>query len=297
MSNRIPFVPMAPDRAKRASRRLIGVGETLSNFFPALPFSLEQSDFDYEPREWCAMAAYTFAFYFIMMFSALFVVTLAAKVEIVRAMLVSCVAAGSMGMLSFVYIVMYPKLMVSRKIKQVEKNLPYALHHMLIQVRSGVPLFNSMVSIAKSNYGQMTKEFEKIVVEINTGKSEVAALEIMARENPSLHFRRILWQMINALKSGADIAVTLKEIVDNMLNEQRVAIKKYGSELNPMALFYMLLVVIFPTLGIIFMLVLFSFVGSMAFDITFILMGVLVFLFVFQFMFIGMIKSKRPVGI
>jgi flagellar protein FlaJ len=125
----------------------------------------------------------------------------------------------------------------------------------------------------------------------------VESLEVMARENPSLHFRRILWQVINALKSGADVAVTLKEIVDSMLVDQRVAIKKYGSELNPLALFYMLLVVIFPTLGIIFMLVLFSFVGSLAIDLRVIMFGVLVFLFVFQFMFIGMVKSKRPVGV
>ena len=105
-----------------------------------------------------------------------------------------------------------------------------------------------------------------------------------------------IWQIVNALKSGSDIGQTLKQIVNDLAVEQRVAIKKYGSELNPLALFYMMLVVIFPTLGIVFILILFSFV-SVAIDIHVILMGVLAFLLIFQIMFIGMIKSKRPVGI
>ena len=119
-----------------------------------------------------------------------------------------------------------------------------------------------------------------------------AALEELARDNPSLHFRRIMWQIVNSLNSGADIGSTVKEIVDNIVAEQRTAIKKYGSELNPLALFYMILVVIFPTLGIIFLLVLFSFVGT-AMSIEVILMGILAMVTFAQFMFMGIMKFRR----
>lgn len=58
----------------------------------------------------------------------------------------------------------------------------------------------------------------------------------------------------------------------------------------------MIMVVVFPTLGIVFLLVLTSFVGNMI-DLHMVLIGVLMFLFVIQFVFIGMIKGKRPIGI
>jgi pilus assembly protein TadC len=136
----------------------------------------------------------------------------------------------------------------------------------------------------------------KVVNEINTGKSEAEALEKITRETPSLFFRRVMWQMINALKSGADIGLVMKEIVDNMAMEQRVAIKKYGATLNPLALMYMLFAVIFPTLGITFLLVLSSFTGA-KFNLELVLMGILGVILLFQFMFIGLIKSRRPAGI
>jgi hypothetical protein len=101
---------------------------------------------------------------------------------------------------------------------------------------------------------------------------------------------------VNSLKSGADIGNTIKQIVDNLAEEQRVAIKKYGSQLNPLTLMYMIFAVIFPTLGITFLLVLSSFVG-IGIDLQLVLIGIILFLVMFQFMIIGLIKSKRPVGV
>ena len=191
---------------------------------------------------------------------------------------------------------MYPRLSVTRKVHKVEAYLPFGLHHLLIEVRSGVPLYNALVSIAQSKYGKLSEEFKRAVNEINTGKSEIAALEMLAKENPSLYFRRVIWQMVNALKSGADIGQTIKQIVDNLSEEQRISIKKYGAQLNPLALMYMIFCVIFPTLGITFILVISSFIG-IGFDVQYMLIGILVFLLMFQFMLIGLIKSRRPVGV
>jgi flagellar protein FlaJ len=224
------------------------------------------------------------------------VVLLSVKVDITRMILISMGASSVLGIVGFFYVVFYPRLYVNRKVNQIEKNLPYALHHLLIEVRSGVPLFNALVSISQSKYGVLSEEMKKAVDDISTGKSEIAALEMLARRNPSLYFRRILWQIVNSLKSGADIGNTIKQIVDTLSEEQRIAIKKYGSQLNPMTLMYMIFAVIFPTLGITFLLILSSFVG-IGVDLNLVLIGILLFLLLFQFMIIGLIKSKRPTGV
>ena len=293
---RIPLLPFPLPRARKMSRRFLGIGESLSHMFPGLEFNLEQSGLDFDAREWMALAFFTAIFYFSVLFGPMALLTLAARIEPTLAIGVSFLVGFVIGFISLIYLAMYPKLSVTRKVNQMEHFLPYGLHHLLIEVRSGVPLYNSLVSIAQSKYGMLSQEFRRAVNEINTGKSEIAALEMLARENPSLYFRRVIWQLVNALKSGADIGQTIKQIVDNLGEEQRIAIKKYGAQLNPLSLMYMIFCVIFPTLGITFLLVISSFIG-IGIDIQYLLIGILVFLMMFQFMLIGLIKSRRPTGV
>jgi flagellar protein FlaJ len=293
---RIPVVPIPMEKAQDVSKHLLNWGEFFSNMFPGLAFELEQSEFHFEPREWVALALFTALFYFSVLFTGLFVVLIGAKVEFTKMVLISLGASGVIGLVGFMYVIFYPKLYVGRKINQIEKNLPYALHHLLIEVRSGVPLFNALVSISQSKYGLLSDEMKRAVEDISTGKSEITTLEILAKRNPSLYFRRVMWQIVNSLKSGADIGNTIKQIVDNLAEEQRVAIKKYGSQLNPLTLMYMIFAVIFPTLGITFILVISSFVG-IGIDLQLVLIAIILFLLMFQFMIIGLIKSKRPVGV
>jgi len=293
---RIPVLPMPLDTSMRIAKKFINIGDALSNFFPALDFELEQSGYDYEPREWTALAFFAASFYFTVMFGTMNIVTLAAKVPLMRGFGLSFAVGFSLALMSFFYISFYPKLQVNKKIKNLEANLPYALHHLLIEIRSGVPLFNALNSISQSNYGALSMEIQKAVNEINTGKSEINALEKLARMNPSLYFRRVMWQIVNALKSGADIGATLDQIVISLASDQIIAIKKYGAQLNPLALMYMIFAVIFPTLGITFILVISSFLG-LGISIDLILIGILMFLFFFQFMMIGLIKTRRPVGV
>lgn len=296
MKNKIPFLPLPYDKVRSISEHFLGLGENLSKFFPSLEFELEQAGFGISPRRWISIALFTLIFYFIVVFSAILVVTIAARADILKALSISLLAGGSIGFASFLFLSFYPKLSAARKIKDIEKNLPYMLHHVLVQVRAGVPLYDTLVSIARSDYGLLSHEIRRVVNEINTGKSEAESLEILTRETPSFFFRRVMWQMINALKSGADIGTTMREIVDNLAVEQRVAIKKYGAQLNPLALMYMLFAVIFPTLGITFLLVLSSFTG-LTINLEMILIGIIGMLVLFQFMFVGLIKSRRPAGI
>jgi len=296
VKNKIPFLPLPYDKVRSISEHFLGLGENLSKLFPSLEFELEQAGFGISPRRWMAIAIFTLTFYFLMVFSLILVITIFAKTEFFRALSISLLAGGSIGFASFLFLSFYPKLSSTRKIKDIEKNLPYMLHHVLVQVRAGVPLYNTLVSIARSDYGLLSHEIRRVVNEINTGKSEAEALEILTRETPSFFFRRVMWQMINALKSGADIGNAMKEIVDNLAVEQRVSIKKYGSQLNPLALMYMLFAVIFPTLGITFLLVLASFTG-LTINLEIILIGIIGMLVLFQFMFVGLIKSRRPIGI
>jgi len=190
--------------------------------------------------------------------------------------------------LTFAY---QPKVKAKRVSRQLEKNLPYALRHMLIEVSSGISLYEAMVD-ASYDYGEASSEFNRIVSDIQGGKSQIKALEDSIARNPSIMYRRAMWQMINALKSGADLTDTLDSLVDTMVEEQKLEVEKYGEDLNPFILMYLMLAVIFPSLGVTLMIVMSSFVELPLNQMTF--YGILGGLALFQAFFLNLVKSKRP---
>jgi flagellar protein FlaJ len=159
-------------------------------------------------------------------------------------------------------------------------------------VRSGVTLFDSMVSVSRADYGLVSEVFDDAVRRISTGVRDVDALEELGLKNPSLYFRRSLWQIANAIRSGADIAATLENILNNLANEQRVLLRRYGAQLNPLAFMYMMFGVIIPSLGISLLITLSAFSGLPIKQLFFWI--ILAFLLIFKFNFLGVVKSRRP---
>lgn len=188
----------------------------------------------------------------------------------------------------------YPSVYTSRKQREIEKNLISALEDIHVQLNSGVSLFNIMVNISDSDYGELSQEFKKVVRRINAGEPESDVLNDIGKNNPSLFFRRTLWQISNGLNSGSDMAIVIKESIKSLNEEQMIQIQNYGNKLNPLIMFYMIASVIMPSLSVAFLTIIASMVGLSA-DITKIIFySIFVIVGLIQFMFLGIIKSKRP---
>jgi flagellar protein FlaJ len=184
-----------------------------------------------------------------------------------------------------------PRIKAKRIARQVEKDLPYALRHMLIEVSSGISLYQAMVSVSE-DYGKASDEFKRIVSDIEGGKSQTEAIEDSITRTKSQMYRRSQWQIINSIKSGANVTETLESLVDTIIEEQKLEVENYGKDLNPFVLMYLMLAVIFPSLGVTLLIVLSSFTGV---NITRTLFyGILGGLTVFQIFFLNLITTRRP---
>ncbi|MCK4968152.1 MAG: type II secretion system F family protein [Candidatus Aenigmarchaeota archaeon] len=224
----------------------------------------------------------------------LFVITIVAVGYIIDSMFImffSILGSPFVFLLMFYSALYQPKISTLKRARNIDSELPYALRHLLIQIKSGVPLYQALVTVTKG-YGAASIEFEYIIKDINGGKSQTEAIEDSIVKNPSLSYRRSFWQLLNAIKTGTDLQKPLENIVKEILKGQLLSIKKYGQELNPWTLMYMMFAVIMPSLGITFMMILSTFTGTSLSDIM--LIGVLIFLAFFQMMFMNIIKSKRP---
>ena len=102
----------------------------------------------------------------------------------------------------------------------------------------------------------------------------------------------MLWQISNSLRTGSDVSVALKSILDQIAREQLLEVKAYGRKLNPMVMFYLMIAVIAPSLGVAMLSLLSSFIGlSLDFNG---LLGISVGVAILQLMFVATIKNSRP---
>lgn len=288
---RIPLCPLPLEKAKRVSRKFYRYSETIAKFSKTLKLNLEQAEIPLNPVEYVSISIFSSLFMFVVSTLIVIVVTVT-RLGVARSLGLSFLIGIIVFVASFLYLKTYPKLLIKKKVKSIEKNLLHSLKHLLIQIKSGVTIYDGFVSIKKGNYGAISREFSKLVKDVDTGISMEAALEEISIKNPSLDFRRVVWQIANGMKAGSDIGNVLKEIINNLSQKQVVAIRKYGSQLNPLTLVYMMIAVILPALGITFLFIFSAFSPISVTEMTFWI--ILVSLAILQFMYIGIIKSRRP---
>ena len=289
---KIPYSLLPIKVLKKGSSIFLGIGRSLEKNFPFLKLHLKQAEVDFSVKEYLSMCFLSGIIFFV--FFGFFFILILFLAGVKNPFSFGLITSIIVTLFVFLQQLTYPKIYSNKRIKDIEKNLLAALQNMLIQLNSGVPIFDILVNLSKGNYGEISREFSKVVKKINAGKPQIETLEEMATLNPSLFFRRAIWHLVNGMKAGADMSSVIKEMVNLLAEEQILQIQRYGSQLNPLAMFYMLVVVIAPSLGMTFLIILSSFISLSEFATKLIFYGLFAIVIFFQIMFMGMIKSKRP---
>ncbi len=191
----------------------------------------------------------------------------------------------------FFYMLKLPDVKISKKEKEISKEIIFASRHLVIELESGVPLYNALINISE-NYETLGKYFKEIIDKVNLGTPLEEALNEAVETIPSDDFRRILWQILNSLRSGSDIVESLNTVIEQVVRQQTILVNKYGRKLNPLSMFYMIIAVILPSLGITMLIILSSFI-DLELNLT-ILIFISFMLGFMQFMFLSIIKFSRP---
>ncbi len=286
----MPFNVLPMPMLRWASKRLIGLGAAFGKIMPLKDSDLRKAELPVSAKEYATMSMVIVLFYFVF-FSFLFFV-IAFRLLSNPSILIPFAASGVFSFLVLVQLITYPMILIKKKVRDLDRNLVFALRTVLVQLRSGVSLFDSMKAVAEGNYGAVSREFHKAVEQINTGTEQETALERIAENNPSIYFRRTIWQVVNGMRAGADISHVLAEGVNALTDAQSIQIRNYESQMKILSLVYMMLGVIVPALGITFLIVLSSFPQIAVSETYFYVL--MAFTAVGQFMFLGIVKSKRP---
>ncbi len=284
----IPF-SLVPEKPLYAiSRHFLSTGSFLSSFFPNLDLTLKQAEYSYSAREYASMSFAAALINAIFMLVGLVTISYLLQRDLLAVILFLCLCVF---FVSFSSIIFYPGMRAARRAQLIEHNLIYAVRQILIELRSGVTLFSALASVT-TDYEETSKEFAKIVNKIESGAPELDVLAEASTTSPSPGMRKVLWQVSNALKVGSDISSALDSQVQDLMKERIEQIRKYGQELSPWTMMYLLGAVIFPSLGVTMLIVLTTFINTPLPDNLFLLLSI--FLAGFQVFFMHLVSSRRP---
>jgi len=191
----------------------------------------------------------------------------------------------------FSYLARMVDLKISKLRKEIDKEILFAGRFLIIEIESGVPIYEAFRNLTY-NYEVIGTYFSEIVDKIDLGTAMDDAINEVLITTPSPNLRKVLWQILNSIKTGSNVKGALVVVLEQVSKEQQIAIKEYGRKLNPIAMFYMMAAIIIPSLGITMLAVLASFIGlNISLPILLVIVVVVGFI---QFMFLAVIKSTRP---
>ena len=173
MKFQIPFTLANIEKLKKRPIIFKGLQEHKKD--SKLSYYLENSDINVTREQYLNICANSF----IKSFAILFIIITTSLIlfKAPSAFLLSIVIVIlSSGFITFAQLT-YPRVYFNRKQKELEINLMPALEDMLVQLNSGVPLFDILVNISLSDYGEISNEFKRAVKKINAGMPQIEVLE------------------------------------------------------------------------------------------------------------------------
>jgi flagellar protein FlaJ len=140
--------------------------------------------------------------------------------------------------LLFVFIIQYPKIQEDKINAQISNELPYVLRQMVNELKFGKGLFDSLNSIAISNYYGLSPQILRTLEEIKYGETTENALLNLSKRINYEGLKRALYQIVGTLKTGGNLSYILNIIAEDISSDLRIKLKEYSQKLNAFVMIY-----------------------------------------------------------
>ena len=154
----------------------------------------------------------------------------------------------------YVLVIYYPKIKEQRDYSDLNQELPYALRHMGIELKSGKGLHDTLLTIRDADYGTFSKEINRVLEEVKYGKSTESSLLEMSKRIKSEGLSRAIHQIIGTLRVGGNLAGSLDIIAKDISFEMQIKLKEYSQKLNSFILIYTFMAILAPVISLIMLM-------------------------------------------
>lgn len=154
----------------------------------------------------------------------------------------------------YVFLIYYPKIKQQQSYSDLNQELPYALRHMGIELKSGKGLHDTLMTIKDADYGTFSKEINRVLEEVKFGKSTEDSLLEMSKRVKSEGLSRAVQQIIGTLRVGGNLAHSLEIIAKDISFEMQIKLKEYSQKLNSFILIYTFIAILAPVISLIMLM-------------------------------------------
>ncbi|MBS3070028.1 type II secretion system F family protein [Candidatus Micrarchaeota archaeon] len=225
---------------------LEGLASFLSNF-PAvrsLDRNLKAAGMHFNTETYLIIASATSLFLALVCFIVLATVSISINDQV--SFFINPVVSLVVFLVAAVVILVYPSSKASERAAQVDKALPFALRQLATQLKAGLSFYKSLSSLAKSEYGLLSKELEIVLRDLDSGLSTEEALRLLTQRVKSEGLHKAVLQIIRAMKTGGNLSVVISEIADDVSFETRQQIRDFTEKLNLVSILYIMLGIVMP---------------------------------------------------
>lgn len=156
--------------------------------------------------------------------------------------------------MTYTFLIYYPQIKEKNSYTDLNQELPYALRHMSIELKSGKGLHDTLLTIKNSDYGSLSKEFTRVLEEIKFGKQTEESLQEMSHRVNSEGLSRTIHQIIGTLRVGGNLANSLDIIAKDISFETQIKLKEYSQKLNSFILIYTFIAILAPVIILIMLM-------------------------------------------
>lgn len=153
----------------------------------------------------------------------------------------------------FIFLTIWPLIIHKKKVKKIESELPFFLMKLITEINLGNSFFVALKKICEEE-GCVEKEFKKIVVDMQKGKSFEESVKEINDSLSSLETKRALSSISNIYSQGAD-AQSLKRLTEELFLKQRIASKEFSGKMVVYSLVFIAISAIVPAMFSSFILI------------------------------------------
>ena len=157
-------------------------------------------------------------------------------------------------LMSYIFIIYYPKIRQKEDYSDLNRELPYALRHMGIELKSGKGLHDTLITIRDADYGSFSKEVNRVLEEVKFGKSTEDSLLEMSKRVRCEGLTRAVQQIVGTLRVGGNLANSLDIIAKDISFEMQIKLKEYSQRLNSFILIYTFIAILAPVISLIMLM-------------------------------------------
>ena len=144
----------------------------------------------------------------------------------------------------------------NKRQKEIELKFLEFIRSLVESVKSGISIPNSVIHIAKKDYGALQPYVQKLANQIEWGIPTRKALTTFGYDTENVVIKRSISIMVEAEKSGGDITDVLTSVVESVLNVKKIKEERKASTFSQVIQGY---VVFFIFIGIMLVLQLWLF--------------------------------------